>query len=48
VVVVEGGKIQAMGVDVAIPKGATIIDLGGLTLLPGPLALGKNDPAALV
>jgi imidazolonepropionase-like amidohydrolase len=35
VVVVEGGKIQAVGADVAIPKGATVIDLGNMTLLPG-------------
>jgi imidazolonepropionase-like amidohydrolase len=35
VVVVEGGKIQAVGADLAVPKGATVIDLGNLTLLPG-------------
>jgi imidazolonepropionase-like amidohydrolase len=35
VVVVEGGKIHAVGADAAIPKGATVIDLGNMTLLPG-------------
>lgn len=35
VVVVDGGKIQAIAADFIIPKGTTIIDLDGLTLLPG-------------
>src|SRR6185369_16742519 len=35
IVVVEGGKIAAAGSAVAIPAGATVIDLGGATLLPG-------------
>jgi imidazolonepropionase-like amidohydrolase len=35
VVVVEGGRIKAVGSDVAVPAGATVIDLGDATLLPG-------------
>ena len=34
-VVVAGGKIQAVGSDVAVPSGARVIDLGDATLLPG-------------
>jgi len=34
-VVVAGNKIQSVGVDAAIPGGATVIDLGDATLLPG-------------
>lgn len=35
VVVVSGGKIQAVGAGAAIPSGAEVIDLGDATLLPG-------------
>jgi imidazolonepropionase-like amidohydrolase len=35
VVIVEGGKIQAVGSGLAAPAGATVIDLGDATLLPG-------------
>jgi len=35
VVVVQGGKIQAVGAAAAIPAGAEIIDLGDATILPG-------------
>jgi imidazolonepropionase-like amidohydrolase len=35
VVIIEGGKIQSIGAGLAIPKGATVIDLDGVTLLPG-------------
>ena len=35
VIVVEGGKIQAVGRGVALPAGAQVIDLGDATLLPG-------------
>ncbi len=35
VVVVSGGKIQAVGSGAAIPGGAEVIDLGDATLLPG-------------
>jgi len=35
VVVVEGGKIVSAGGGLAIPTGATVIDLGDATLLPG-------------
>jgi imidazolonepropionase-like amidohydrolase len=34
-VVVEGNKIQAVGVDLKVPEGAQVIDLGDATLLPG-------------
>src|SRR5262245_9986272 len=35
VVVVAGGRIQAVGAGLAAPAGATLIDLGDATLLPG-------------
>ncbi len=35
VVVVEGGKIVAAGSGLPVPPGATVIDLGDATLLPG-------------
>ncbi len=35
VVVVSGGKIQAVGASAQIPAGAEVIDLGDATLLPG-------------
>ena len=35
IVVVEGSKILAVGAAAAIPAGATVIDLGDATLLPG-------------
>ncbi len=35
VVVVQGNRITAAGADVAVPAGATVIDLGDATLLPG-------------
>ena len=35
VVVVQGDRITAAGADVAVPAGATVIDLGDATLLPG-------------
>jgi imidazolonepropionase-like amidohydrolase len=35
VVVVEGTKIRDVGTGIAIPAGATVIDLGDATLLPG-------------
>ena len=35
VVVVEAGRIKAMGSGLAVPPGATVIDLGDATLLPG-------------
>jgi imidazolonepropionase-like amidohydrolase len=35
VIVVEGERITAVGTDVAIPPGATVIDLSKLTVLPG-------------
>ncbi len=35
VILIEGEKIKAVGADVAIPVGATVIDLSKLTVLPG-------------
>jgi imidazolonepropionase-like amidohydrolase len=35
VVLVEGGKIKAVGSGLAIPAGARVVDLGDATLLPG-------------
>jgi imidazolonepropionase-like amidohydrolase len=35
VVIVQSGVIKAAGAGVAIPSGATIVDLGAVTLLPG-------------
>ena len=35
VIIIEGEKIKAIGSDLAIPAGATVIDLSKLTVLPG-------------
>jgi imidazolonepropionase-like amidohydrolase len=35
VVVVRGERIESVGADVPIPAGATVVDLGRATLLPG-------------
>jgi imidazolonepropionase-like amidohydrolase len=35
IVIVEGGKIREVGVNLAVPAGATVVDLGDATLLPG-------------
>lgn len=35
IIVVRGGKIEAMGEALAIPQGATVIDLSKMTVLPG-------------
>ncbi len=35
VILIEGEKIKAVGPDVAIPAGATVIDLSKLTVMPG-------------
>lgn len=35
VILVEGGKVTAVGASVPIPAGARVIDLSGLTVLPG-------------
>jgi imidazolonepropionase-like amidohydrolase len=35
VVVIEGSRIKAVGAGAAIPAGATVVDLGDATLLPG-------------
>ncbi|MCH7778760.1 MAG: amidohydrolase family protein, partial [Gemmatimonadetes bacterium] len=35
IILIEGGRFQAIGPDVAIPPGAEVIDLSQLTVLPG-------------
>src|SRR4029453_3440095 len=35
IIIIEGEKIKAVGSDLAIPAGATVIDLSKLTVLPG-------------
>ena len=35
VIVIEGGKVKAVGASVAVPAGARVIDLSALTVLPG-------------
>lgn len=35
VILIEGEKIKEVGANLSIPAGATIIDLGKLTVLPG-------------
>jgi imidazolonepropionase-like amidohydrolase len=35
VILVQGDRITAVGAGVAIPKGATVVDLSGATVLPG-------------
>ena len=35
VILVQGGRITAVGTNVAVPSGATVIDLTGETVLPG-------------
>ena len=35
IIIVEGGKIKAVGAGLAIPNGATVIDLSRFTVLPG-------------
>jgi len=35
VVVIENGKVSASGSNLAIPKGARVVELGDLTLMPG-------------
>jgi imidazolonepropionase-like amidohydrolase len=56
VIVIEGGRVKQAGANVAIPSGAEVIDLGGMTILPGLIdshthllqnydgALGGDDP----
>jgi imidazolonepropionase-like amidohydrolase len=35
VVLIEDGRVKAVGPSIAIPRGATLIDLSGFTVLPG-------------
>jgi imidazolonepropionase-like amidohydrolase len=60
VIVVRGGRIVSVGANAAPPAGATVIDLGTLTLLPGLIdahthllqnyrgELGGDDPNMLI
>ena len=41
-VVIAGGKIQAVGADVAVPSGAQSIDAAGLTIYPGMMDGGTS------
>jgi imidazolonepropionase-like amidohydrolase len=53
VIVIRGNKIEAVGAELAIPAGATVIDLSKMTVLPGLIdchthladgAYGEGDP----
>ena len=35
VILIENGRVKAVGASLAIPPGASVIDLGGMTVLPG-------------
>jgi imidazolonepropionase-like amidohydrolase len=35
VVIIEAGRIKAVGTNLVVPAGAEVVDLGGMTLLPG-------------
>jgi imidazolonepropionase-like amidohydrolase len=39
VILIEGEKIKAVGPNLSIPAGATVIDLSKLTVLPGPVRM---------
>ena len=41
-VVVANGKIAAVGANVSVPNGATVIDARGLTVFPGMIDLGTS------
>lgn len=41
-VVISGGKITAVGANVAVPAGATVIDAGGLMVYPGMIETGSS------
>ena len=34
-IMIEGSKIKAVGPNLAVPKGATVLDLSAYTILPG-------------
>lgn len=56
VIVIEGGRVKQVGANVTVPASAEVIDLGGMTMLPGLIdchthllqnydgALGGDDP----
>jgi imidazolonepropionase-like amidohydrolase len=51
-VLVDGKKIAAVGMDIRVPEGATVIDLQGKALLPGLIEShahlgGRDDPPGL-
>src|SRR5262249_11164321 len=41
-VVIPGGKIAAVGPDVAVPTGATVIDATGMSVYPGMIDAGDD------
>ena len=41
-VVISGGKITAVGANVAVPSGATVIDASGLMVYPGMIETGSS------
>jgi len=41
-VVISGGKIQAVGANVAVPNGATVVDAAGLDVYPGMMDAGSS------
>jgi imidazolonepropionase-like amidohydrolase len=46
-ILVEGGKITAIGRDLAIPPSANVIDLSGQTVLPGLMDAHTHLTAAI-
>ncbi|MDW5597407.1 amidohydrolase family protein [Conexibacter stalactiti] len=45
-VLVRGGSVAAIGVDLALPPGATVVDVGGLVVGPGMIDLHCHEQTA--
>ncbi len=43
-IVIDGNRIQALGADVMVPEGATVIDAAGKTVLPGFMDVHAHGP----